>query len=157
MKRIFLFAVVFLFIATVVAILFLNPTPRKRQPITIPTPIPVQPIVKPTTLKLLTTAPPEDPLDRRLPIQQIAFVFNEPVSPGGFFYSIDPFVETIVRQEDSSYTIILSAKGVWTEGTTTISILPTTQSTKGNRLNLTYKYKLLTGYPKNIHPDNQGY
>ena len=95
---------------------------------------------------------PEQSLTKEyLPITQVSIIFNMPVKPEGFFYSVDPLVETNIRIGEDPNTIIISANHWWNEGKdgiTTITILQNTVSAGGIYLEKTVIYKIKTAFPK---------
>lgn len=99
-------------------------------------------------LKIAATIPEQDPTKQYLPIRQVSFIFNAPIEASHFFYTINPVVETNVKNGKNPNTIIISANDIWKEGITTITILPNTTSINGLRLGTPFIYKINTAFPK---------
>ncbi len=108
----------------------------------------------PTKMSVLGIAkiiPVQDLTKEYLPIRQVSIVFNMPVKPEGFFYSVDPVVETNIRSGEDLNTIIISANRWWNEGKdgiTTITVLQNTISASGAYLEKPVVYKIKTAFPK---------
>lgn len=127
---------------------------KQRQPEQIDTPTttsvsPTQTITQ--ILSILKIMPEQDLTKEHFPITQVSVVFNMPVNPEGFFYTVDPLVKTNMRIGLDPNTIIISADHWWNEGDdgiTTITIHQNTISTGGVYLEKPAVYKIKTAFPK---------
>ncbi len=150
-----------LLILTVIVIVFIvfllffsKKSGEKKQSVQINPPITITapPTSAKTQLLSITKIVPEQDLTKEYnPITQLSIIFNMPVNPEGFFYTVDPFVKTNTRSGKDSNTIIISANHWWNEGKdgiTTITVLQNTRSASGIYLEKPVVYKIKTAFPK---------
>lgn len=121
---------------------------------TLPSIVPDNPsVVNTQSFQLIDTFPKEDVSTTYLPIREIAFTFNKPVSVENFYYSISPLTEASPRQGGNPSVVIFSPSEAWQEGTTTITIFSKTKSTDGKSLPQDYVFKINTAFPKHTNND----
>lgn len=159
MKKIFI--IIGLLALTFIAVFFITANTTKETPApTAPTPtlVPASPTtIKQNQLEIMQTLPVEDLSTKFLPIQQVAFIFNEPVAAKDLMFAVSPFTEAVARQGDNPNIVIVSSKIMWNEGVTTITILPNTKSVNGKSLNKNYAYTMVTEFPKEEHGESADY
>lgn len=83
-----------------------------------------------------------------LPIQQIAFQFNQPLKADGFSYTVSPNVETTVTIDSRANLYTITPKTAWKTGKTTIVISKTTTTLDGKTLKNQYSYNFSAAFPK---------
>lgn len=157
-KKIFTLLLLSLFVAIVIFVVFFlffsKRGGEQKQPeqIKAPATTTISPSqTKPQAFRIVRIIPEQDLTREYFPITQVSVIFNMPVSPGGVFYTVDPFVKTSTRINQDLNTIIISVDHWWNEGNdgiTTITILQNTVSTSGVYLKNPVVYKIKTAFPK---------
>ncbi len=128
-------------------------TPTPTLPLISPAAVPTLPPGVPE-LRIIRAAPIQNPQIAYLPIQSIELTFTDPILPEELNYSIEPYVDTTVRQGSISTALIIRPKVKWQDGETIITILPTTVVQSGARLVSPYIYRMLSAIPP--APEGEG-
>lgn len=145
-KKVLIFLAIFVFILLVILVFenYSKQAPGNEKNISPATPVPTENLF----LKTESILPIQNTTSPNLPIQFITFTFNLSVDPDHFYYKVDPFMEAVAKNGDSPNIIILSPKEKWQEGLTTITVLESTTSTTGVRLEKPVIYKIKTESPR---------
>jgi len=133
--------------------LFRSSAPRLPTSITPPiTPIPSQtpvPTLAPGVpdLKIIRAAPIQNPQIAYLPIQAIELTFTNSIPPEELKYTVEPHVETTIRQGSISNALIIRPAVKWQDGETIVTILTSTVTSDGARLLTPYVYRMISSIP----------
>jgi len=115
-----------------------------------PTPFSNNPTNQSSTLfKITSIIPQEDIKQQYYIIQQIEITFSKVVEPASFKYETSP--NTLLRvatKPAEPNTLVLTPNFVWTEGITSLTILPSTKAQDGTNLNNTVQYQINTKAPE---------
>lgn len=82
-----------------------------------------------------------------IPIQQIAFQFNQPIKADGFFYTVSPAVATTLTIDTASNIYTITPKKTWASGKTTIVIDKKTTTSDNKMLRNNYSYSFTSQFP----------
>lgn len=147
-KRALIIGLLIIFVLTVFIALSLSSTsPTRTQPI-VNTPTPFYSSSK--ELRIISLLPQENVERIDPPIQPVEITFSKPISENGIKVTTQPETQLYVDNKSGQPSIIiLSPNPIWSEGITTITILPETQSEDGTTLNRSYTLKIHSQLPKN--------
>lgn len=85
-----------------------------------------------------------------LPVQEIALTFSAPMNPRNVQIKVEPQTETSIRlSESDEKTILISPVTAWSEGSTQITILPSTKSLNFVPVKSSYTYTFTAKFPEN--------
>ena len=90
--------------------------------------------------KIISVSPAEDLNSTFMPIKEIVFTFNSPISENQVFSQITPNQQVTFKIETNKLKILPKTK--WLEELTTIKILKSTKSIYGGSLGLDFEYKI---------------
>lgn len=164
--NLFFLLIVFVFLIISIGILLFNlilpqKGAPKKEPSVFPTLIPsTEPtLVLPTNAKIFSVirnAPIQGPDIFYLPVQPVELTFSTPLEAGSLTYSVNPFVETVIKQGSIPTAVIISPTFSWKNGLTKIKIHKGNISLDGSILPSDFIYSLQTNLPP-APPEGENY